>query len=153
MPYLLLGAALVVLGMMATTYIVNHFWPFDIQRIDLVRSTVRGEAGAALLLDAANYEVVLAFLATVALTMVGLVLPLVFFLNKRFGGSQPGFFLVIRQSSWVGIWFAFCVWLQMNRALGLAIALLVAGVLIIFEILLQVRTRAAAQAQVFGENV
>ena len=153
MPYLLLGAALVVLGTMATSYIVNNFWPFEIQRLDLVRATVRGEAGAALLLDAANFEIILAFLATVALIVVGFVLPLVFFLDKRFGTEQPRFLLVVRQASWVGIWFSFCIWLQMNRALGVAIALLVAGVLVIFEILLQVRSRAAAQAQVFGENV
>jgi uncharacterized membrane protein (UPF0136 family) len=43
---------------------------------------------------------------------------------------------------WVGLWFAFCAWLQMNRTLGIAIAALVAIVLLMFELLLQVRHRA-----------
>jgi uncharacterized membrane protein (UPF0136 family) len=44
---------------------------------------------------------------------------------------------------WVGSWAAFCVWLQMNRTLGLAVAILVAVVLILFEMLLQLRQRTA----------
>jgi hypothetical protein len=44
---------------------------------------------------------------------------------------------------WVGLWASFCVWLQMNRLLSVAMALLVAVVLIMFEFLLQLRTRAA----------
>jgi uncharacterized membrane protein (UPF0136 family) len=43
---------------------------------------------------------------------------------------------------WVGLWVAFCIWLQMNRTLGLAVALLVAAVFVMFEFLIQVRTRA-----------
>ncbi len=45
-----------------------------------------------------------------------------------------------------GFWVAFCLWLQMNRTFGLAVALLAAAVLILFELVLQIRERAAAVA-------
>jgi hypothetical protein len=89
----------------------------------------------------------IAFLGTILLTVTGLMLPLTSFLNKRFvPGRAPTYFTVIRQAMWVGLWVAFCVWLQMNRTLGLAVASLVAVVLIMFEALLQVRTRATTMA-------
>ena len=56
---------------------------------------------------------------------------------------HPRFLLLLRQSMWVALWVGFCVWLQMNRALGIAVATLVAVVIVLFEILLQIRTRAA----------
>ena len=43
---------------------------------------------------------------------------------------------------WVGIWFAVCTWLQMNRSLSWGVAILVAIVPATFEILLQIRARA-----------
>ena len=42
---------------------------------------------------------------------------------------------------------AFCLWLQMNRTLGVAVAALVAAVLILFEVVLQIRARAASVQQ------
>lgn len=143
-PSLLLGAGLFFIGFLALNYIVNSWWPFDVGRLDLVRATALNRADAALLLDSANPQILGAFLGTVLLTVTGLVLPLASFLNKRFVPSRPPtYFVVLRQSMWVGLWVAFCVWLQMNRTLGLAVAGLVAVVLIMFEGLLQVRTRAA----------
>ena len=77
--------------------------------------------------------------------VTGLVLPLAYYLNKRFGkGESSHFLVVVRQAMWLGIWVAACIWLQMNRTLGLGVALLVAAVLFTVEVLLQVRTRAAA---------
>jgi hypothetical protein len=148
-PFLLLGLTLFVLGLLALNHIVDNWWPFDVQRLDLVRDTALDRAEAALLLEAANTEIILAFLAAVVVAATGLALPLAFFLNQRFGRPgephtvSPAFLVVLRQSMWVGAWVAFCVWLQMNRTLGLAVAGLVAAVLALFEILLQVRTRAA----------
>lgn len=145
-PFLLLGLGLLALGLLALNQIVNNFWPFDVQRLDLVRATARGQADAPALLEAANLEILLAFLAAVMVVITGLVLPLVYYLNRRFypEGKLPPFLLVMRQAMWVGIWVAFCVWLQMNRTLGIAVALLVAVVLVMFEVLLQVRTRATS---------
>jgi hypothetical protein len=151
-PHLLLGAGLFVIGLSAVNHIVDNWWPFDVGRLDLIRSAALDRAEAASILQAANIEIILAFLAAVLVTITGLVLPLAHILNKRFGpvltgqtdpDAPPRFLVTLRQSMWVGVWVAFCIWLQMNRSLGLAIAALVAVVLALFEMLLQVRTRAA----------
>jgi hypothetical protein len=142
LPYLLMGAALLWFGVMATGYIVDNFWPFDVSRLDLVRSTALDRIDAVTILQAANGEIIVAFLAGVVASVTGLSLPLVFYLNRRFGAAFPSFWVVLRQAMWVGLWVAFCIWLQMNRTLGLAVALLVAAVLVMFEFLIQVRTRA-----------
>jgi hypothetical protein len=142
-PSFLLGAGLFFIGLVSFNHIVNNWWPFDVGRLDLVRATALDQADAALILESANPEIMLAFLATVLLAVTGLVLPLTSFLNKRFAPSRPPtYFTVVRQAMWVGLWVAFCVWLQMNRTLGLAVACLVAAVLAMFEALLHVRTRA-----------
>ncbi len=147
-PSFIVGAGLFVLGLLAINQIVNTFWPIDVQRLDLVRSVALDRADAAALLQAANTEIILVFLAAILVTITGLVLPFTFFLNMRFGRrgrprlTPPPFFMTLRQAMWVGIWAAFCVWLQMNRTLGLAVAVLVAVVLVLFELLLQIRQQA-----------
>jgi Mg/Co/Ni transporter MgtE len=120
----------------------------DVGRLDLIRDTALDRAEATSLLQAAEREIIIAFLAGLAVAVTGLALPLAYYLNKRFGSSDPSHYLVIfRQSMWVGAWFAFCTWLQMNRSLGWGVALLVAAVLAIFELLLQVRERAATVSE------
>lgn len=148
-PYLLLGAGLLVLGVLATNYIVNSFWPFDVARLDLVRDTALDRANASAMLEAANSQIVLAFLASIMLAVTGLAMPLVYYGNMRFDTDPgaPAMLVVVRQALLVGLWLSFCVWLQMNRSLSPAIALLVAGVLATFEILLQVRRRATSIGQ------
>lgn len=143
-PYLLLGVGLVVLGILALSHISNNFFPFHVERLDLLRATALDQIDAPAILEGAVTEFILAFLAAVLLAVTGLALPLVYYLNRRFAsaGGHPRFLLVLRQSMWLGTWVAFCVWLQMNRVLGPAVALLVAIVLALFEVLLQVRTRA-----------
>jgi ABC-type xylose transport system permease subunit len=152
-----LGAALFVIGLMALNYLTNNFWPFDITRLDLVRATTEDRADVFTLLNAMNMEIMLAFLTAVFVTVTGLMLPLAYILNKRFGAyadrrfgvsQATPFWVVLRQAMGVGFWVSFCVWLQMNRALGLAVAFLVAAVLITFELLLQLRTRAASVSQI-----
>lgn len=145
-PFLLLGIGLLLLGLLAVNHIVNNFWPFDVGRLELVRAAVEGRADAPTMLEAANVEILLAFLASVMVAGTGLVLPLVYYLNRRFAQEPvaPPFLVVLRQAMWVGAWLAFCAWLQMNRTLGLAVAALVAAVLVMFEVLLQVRTRASS---------
>jgi hypothetical protein len=144
-PYLLLGLGMLALGLLALDHIVNTFWPFNVTRIDLLRATGLGIVDAPAILEDANYEFILAFLAAVVLGVSGLALPLVYFLNRRFDPQPqpPRFLLLLRQSMWIALWVAFCVWLQMNRAFGFAVATLVAVVFLLFEILLQIRTRAA----------
>jgi hypothetical protein len=147
-PYLLLGAGLLMVGLLSLNHIVNSFWPIDVQRIDLVRATALDQADPAQLLNAANREILWVFLAGVLVVITGASLPLAYVINQRFGQSKSSQFLVVlRQAMWIGIWFAFSIWLQMNRTFGWGVAILVAAVFIVVEVLLQVRTRVSA----FGE--
>lgn len=149
-PYLILGIALFLLGILAINQIMDNWWPFDIARLDLVRATAIDQIDPASLMDAANSEIIMAFLAAVLVAATGIALPIAYFLNWRFsalrGGPSPHFLIILRQSMWLGFWVAFCFWLQMNRTLGIAVAILVAAVLILFEVLLQIRTRATKVA-------
>jgi hypothetical protein len=143
LPFFLVGAGLFLIGALAVNHIVNNFWPIDVARLDLIRDTAAGEAEATSLLRAANIEIIFAFLAGVWIAATGLVLPLASYLNMRFGNESAfHWFIALRQAMWVGIWVAFCAWLQINRSLGIGVALLVAAVLAIFELLLQIRSRA-----------
>ncbi|MEZ4646766.1 MAG: hypothetical protein R3E31_29240 [Chloroflexota bacterium] len=145
LPSLALGAGLLFIGLITLNHIVNNWWPIDVARVDLIRDTVLNRADPAALLEAANTEVLVAFLGAVLVSITGLALPLAYFLNKRFGRQTtfPPFLVTLRQAMWIGLWGAFCVWLQMNRTFGLAIATLVAFVFLLFEVLLQIRTQTA----------
>ena len=147
-----LGILLFVIGLLAMEYIVNSWWPIDINRLDLVRAAVQNRVDAASLLEAANFEIILAFLAAVLTAVTGLVLPITYLLNQRFAAftdrrygqiESSRLLVALRQSMAVGMWASFSLWLQMNRSFGLAVALLVAAVLILFEVLLQIRSRTA----------
>ena len=142
---LVLGVLLFLIGLLAMEYVVNSWWPIDINRLDLVRAAAEGRADAASLLEAANFEIILVFLATVLTAVTGLFLPVSYLLNRRFTAYTDRRFGRIESSRLMaaGVWVAFCLWLQMNRAFGLAVALLVAAVLILFEILMQIRSRTA----------
>lgn len=151
LPFLLSGSGLFGVGLYTINTVVNNWWPLDVNRIDLVRATALDQIDAASILDAANIEIIFVLLATVVVTITGLSLPIAYLLNRRFShyahrqleqAASPRFLVTLRQSMAVGVWVAFCLWLQMNRALGIAVALLVAVVLILFELLLQLQTRA-----------
>ena len=151
-PALLLGAMIFIIGLMALLYITNNFWLFDVSRIDLLRATAVDQADASSLLAAANTEILIGFLLGIFLVATGFALPIAYLLNKRFGRMaderlgetrSTEFLVVFRQAFGFGVWVSFCVWMQMHRTFGIAIALLVAAVLILFEILLQIKSRTA----------
>ncbi|MCA9935227.1 MAG: hypothetical protein H6662_10780 [Ardenticatenaceae bacterium] len=143
LPSLILGAALCAIGLLTLTQIVDNWWPMDVARIDLIRDTGLGRIDAPTLLDASRQDIIIAFLGAVLVTITGLALPLTYFLNKRFGRETrfPPFLVTLRQAMWVGLWGAFCTFLQMNRAFGVAIALLVAFFFLLIEAMLQIRTQ------------
>lgn len=142
LPTLTAGVSLILLGLFALQRLVNNIWLFDVERIDLVRAVAQDQADSHMLLDAAYADVVFAFIAAAAIIIIGLCLPLAYYLNKRFAPRNARFIIAFRQSMWVGLWAGFCLWLQMNRALGLAVAIMVFTVFALFEALLQVRARA-----------
>jgi hypothetical protein len=144
LPYFILGLAMLIIGLLAIFQIIDNLWPIDTTDIDLIRLTALGQADSTQLLRSSNLEIVFAMLAAVMLAVTGLVLPLAYYLNKRFRkGDSYNFLVIVRQAMWLGIWVSACIWLQMNRTLGLGVGLLVAAVLVTIELLLQVRTRAA----------
>ena len=80
------------------------------------------------------------FLAICVFT--GLALPISVLLNNRFPSDPPARAQVIlRQALWLGVYVATLVWLQFGRVLGFALALFVALILIVIEIVLRVRER------------
>lgn len=149
---LVLGILLLLIGLLAMEYVINNWWPIDINRLDLVRAATEGRADALSLLEAANMEIIFLLLATVLTAVTGVALPAAYLLNRRFTAFTDRRFgrieasrlmVALRQAMAAGFWVSFCLWLQMNRSFGLAVALLVAAVLILFEILLQIRSRTA----------
>jgi hypothetical protein len=149
LPVLLLSIGLLALGALAVDRVVNTMWLFDPSRLELVRATAQQRVDAGTLLAAANTEVLIAFLASVVVAVTGLAMVPLYYVNKRFNPpgfrDQPPVFLsVLRQSLFVGLWVAFCLWLQMNRTFGVAVAVLAAAVLVLFELVLQIRERASA---------
>ncbi len=145
LPYLALGLGLLLIGLLALNHITENLWPIDVARLDLIRSTALDQASATTLLSSANLEIIFAFLAALLVAVTGLVMPVAFIINRRFGRTDSQrFMVVVRQAMWVGLWAAFCAWLQMQRSLGLGVMFLSAVVLMIVELLLQVRARTAA---------
>lgn len=149
LPVLLLSIGLFALGTLAVNHIVNTMWLFDVRQVDLARAVVLQRADAAVLLSAARPVALLAFMSSVIVAITGLTLPLMYYVNKRLSPPEmrhepPVFLVVLRQAMFAGFWVAFCLWLQMNRTFGLPVAFLAAAVLILFELVLQLRTRATA---------
>jgi hypothetical protein len=143
LPYLLLGAALAAGGFYLTVYIVDNFWPIDVTNVPLLREVALDQADSVSLLRAAYAELIVSFLLAMGAVAAGLSMPIVYLFNRRFVKSgQPRLWAVTRQSGWVGLWFIFCLWLQMNRIMGIAIVLLAAAVFAIFEALLLLRRQA-----------
>jgi hypothetical protein len=148
-PVLLLAAGLFVLGALAVDRIVNTMWLFDPGRIELARAVAQQRVDAGTLIAAANGEILAAFLASIITAVTGLALIPLYYVNKRLNqttlpGRPPVFLVVLRQAMFVGFWVAFCLWLQMNRTFGIAVALLAGAVLVLFELVLQIRERAWA---------
>ncbi len=147
-PYLILGSALAVLALITLDYITTTLWVIDVERLDLVRAVAEDRANSPALLDAVYTEVVLAFLTSVALLIIGVSLPFTYLLNRRLTApAYPPLFATVRQALWLGLWIMFCLWLQINRTLTIPVALLLLVVFVLLELILQIRTRTAEGLQ------
>jgi hypothetical protein len=81
------------------------------------------------------------FLGVLALT--GTALPIIAFLNRRFTTKPPATRgVVLREAIWAGIYLPTLAWLQIGRALSLALVLLLAIALCLIEWLLRMRDRS-----------
>jgi hypothetical protein len=80
------------------------------------------------------------FLLTLAIT--GTSLPFVWLLHRRFATDLAPATVLLRQGLWVGVYFALCAWLQINRSLNITLALAIAAGLTAFEWFLRLRERS-----------
>ena len=143
---LVLAFALASIGGSILMQLVNNVWlvPENSPDHELVRRTVmNGTADATIIMQAADRGMLAIFLLCTLAIGMGVAMPIVYFVNKRMELTRravpPTFFAVLRQGLWVGLWLSFCVWLQMSRTFGLPVALLIAVVFVLFEVLFHVR--------------
>ena len=78
------------------------------------------------------------FLLTIA--VAGTALPFVWLLHKRFGPAPSA--VLLRQALWVALFASLGVWLQINRALTLSLALLLGVGFILVEWFLRLLERS-----------
>jgi hypothetical protein len=77
------------------------------------------------------------------ITLTGLALPIVYFLNRRFPSQpMPSSGVIVRQALWAGIYGDVALWLQMGHIFNLALAIFLAAGLIAIEFLLRLRERS-----------
>jgi hypothetical protein len=110
---------------------------------------IGGWAGLALLM---NYTLPTVwprwgFFALLVLACTGTAIPISFWLNRVFLTNPPADpRVVVRQSTWAGVYFSVLAWLQIGRLLSFSIALWLALGLIILEYLLRVRETSSKPA-------
>lgn len=81
------------------------------------------------------------FLSVIAVT--GTVLPIIYFLNRRFPGRYPaGGTAIVRQALWFGIYASTLAWLQLGRLNTLASAIVLALIFTAAELLARLWERS-----------
>jgi hypothetical protein len=81
------------------------------------------------------------FLTVIAIT--GTVLPVIYFLNRRFPSKPPaGGNAVVRQALWFGIYGSTLAWLQLGRLNTLASAIVLAFIIAAAELLARLWDRS-----------
>lgn len=86
------------------------------------------------------------FFALLQIAITGTVIPIVRYLNTRFTAldkEPPPGGVIVRQSVWIGLFCVSCAWLQIPRALTVTLAIFIALVFIIVELLLRLREIAS----------
>lgn len=87
---------------------------------------------------------VAALLAAWAVVLTGTACPVLLALHRRFLG-EPTAWTVWRQSAWIGLFGLLAAWLQLNRVLNLSVAVILAGVFVVIELILSWRARQEVQ--------
>lgn len=83
------------------------------------------------------------FFILLYMAITGTVLPLIWFLNRRFSRRYPATGgVILRQSMWFGVFAVTATWLQMTRALTPAIAFFLALSMFVIETFLRLRERS-----------
>ncbi|HEX3050037.1 MAG TPA: hypothetical protein VHP83_05225 [Aggregatilineaceae bacterium] len=90
------------------------------------------------------------FFVMLYLAVSGTVLPFVRFLHLRFTREDaflPTGGVLLRESVWVGLFVVACAWLQIPRVLNPVIAFFLALSLVVIEVFLRIRERAAVLSE------
>ena len=85
-----------------------------------------------------------AFFVLTQLAVTGTALPVVRFLNVRLTPVDrpvPSSGIILRQSTWLGLFVVTCAWLQIPRALSWSIAFFLVIIFIVLEVFLRLRER------------
>ena len=146
-PWLVIGPLLAAIAVGSMIRITNT-WPFEpnLNR-DLVRAISTETAAAVDIMEVVIPESLIAFLFSVALAVLGISMPFVYLLNQRIFRRRPTTFDVSRQSLELGGWVALGLMFHMNRALSVALFLLIGFVIFLFEFVILVRLHARRNLQ------
>lgn len=83
------------------------------------------------------------FFILIYIAATGSLVPLLWFLNRRFSRRHPATGgIILRQSMWFGLFAVTAAWLQMTRALSGAVAFFLALSIVVIEAFLRMRERA-----------
>ncbi len=85
------------------------------------------------------------FFLLLQIAVTGTVIPIVRYLNVRFTPVRmelPTSGVIVRQSTWVGLFVVTCAWLQIPRALSLPLVAFLIMVFVVVEIFLRSRELA-----------
>ncbi|HMZ07142.1 MAG TPA: hypothetical protein PK078_05935 [Anaerolineales bacterium] len=93
------------------------------------------------------------FFVLLFMALTGTALPVVYYSHKRFPSEPPADSnAIIRQASWVGVYGATLVWLQLGRLVTLYVILGLAGGLIAAEYFIRVREKATRHPPVIHDD-
>ncbi len=147
---LLIAVLLTGFGVWFINELINNVWvvPTDSPDFNAVRRSVMiGTADASVIMRSADRGMLAIFIGCVVVIGTGIALPIVYLVNRRMELTRraplPSLGVLFRQAFWFGVWSGFCVWLQMGRTFGLPVALLLAVVFVLFEVLFHVRRQSA----------
>ncbi|WP_299028514.1 hypothetical protein [uncultured Thermanaerothrix sp.] len=123
----------------------EQFPPFSLFFIPFVLFSGLGVGGLVLLITQTLPTLfprwLFFFLGTLGVT--GLVLPVVYFLNRRFSSpNPPSTGTILREALWAGILFDLLAWLQLERVLTLTLGMILCLGIFILEFSLRLIERA-----------
>jgi hypothetical protein len=80
------------------------------------------------------------FFFLLVMAISGTLLPVVYFINRRFPSRSPAdTSVLVRQALWFGVYGAALAWLQLGRMLSMPVAGALAGAFVLVEALLRMR--------------
>lgn len=93
------------------------------------------------------------FFALLIMGLTGTVMPIVYFLHRRFPDSPPAEpNVIVRQSIWFGVYGATLAWLQLGHLVTVYVVLGLAGGLLAIEYFIRLRERSRWKPPVLDDD-